>query len=405
MDHSSSSPHTSRQTIVVTDGEQRSALALVRSLGRAGHTVHVCSASGRSLAGASRFAATDTALPDALDDPDAFADALRAHVTNVGAQVLIPMTEAALLATLPRRTTFAARIPFADADVFAGISDKQRVLAEAQRVGIAAPSQHVLSSPSDAAILDRSALRYPLVVKPTRSVAGDGKERAKFSVIHVANAEALDAVLTRIDSRAYPLLLQQRVVGPGVGIFVLVWDGQLVAAFSHRRLREKPPSGGVSVYRESFPLDASLLERSRALLDAFQWQGVAMVEYKVDEATGTPYLMEINGRFWGSLQLAIDAGVDFPTLLLAADAGESPTPVTSYRTDVRSRWWWGDVDHLIARMTRSPEALALPPGAPSRGAALRDFFTNDHRDVNEIRQPDDPRPFLRETQLWLQSLI
>ena len=37
-----------------------------------------------------------------------------------------------------------------------------------------------------------------------------------------------------------------------------------------------------------------------------------MVEFKHDERDGVPKLMEINGRFWGSLQLAIDAGVDFP---------------------------------------------------------------------------------------------
>ena len=47
------------------------------------------------------------------------------------------------------------------------------------------------------------------------------------------------------------------------------------------------------------------------LLDELNWHGVAMVEFKVTE-DGTPYLMEINTRFWGSLQLAIDAGVDFP---------------------------------------------------------------------------------------------
>ncbi len=109
--------------------------------------------------------------------------------------------------------------------------------------------------------------------------------------------------------------------GPGVGVFLLLWEGKLRAAFAHRRLREKPPSGGVSVYRESIALDPVLLERSRRLLESFGWQGVAMVEYKIDERTGTPILMEINGRFWGSLQLAVDAGVDFPRLLIECAEG------------------------------------------------------------------------------------
>src|SRR6185312_15979930 len=104
------------------------------------------------------------------------------------------------------------------------------------------------------------------------------------------------------------------------------------------------PSGGVSVYRESIVADPELVRRSRALLDRFGWCGVAMIEYKVDARTGTPYLMEINARFWGSLQLAIDAGVDFPNLLLSVALDGARPAMPTYRAGVRSRWWWGDVD-------------------------------------------------------------
>jgi predicted ATP-grasp superfamily ATP-dependent carboligase len=126
-----------------------------------------------------------------------------------------------------------------------------------------------------------------------------------------------------------------------------------------------------------------------------------MIEYKLDERTGTPHLMEINGRFWGSLQLAVDAGVDFPSLLAAHALGLDPKPVTTYRTGVRSRWWWGDVDHLLARLRRSPEDLALPPSSPGRWRALADFLTVRRGDQNEILRRDDPRPFLHETRQWL----
>ena len=84
-----------------------------------------------------------------------------------------------------------------------------------------------------------------------------------------------------------------------------------VAFFAHKRLRERPPWGGVSVLSESAEPDPRLKALARQLLDDACWHGVAMVEFKV-APDGTPYLMEINTRFWGSLQLAIDAGVDFP---------------------------------------------------------------------------------------------
>ncbi|MGH7551560.1 MAG: ATP-grasp domain-containing protein, partial [Longimicrobiales bacterium] len=63
-------------SILVTDGDQRAALAVVRSLGRSGHRLFVCSSRGRSLAGASRYCIREAAVPDALRAPGQFVDAV-----------------------------------------------------------------------------------------------------------------------------------------------------------------------------------------------------------------------------------------------------------------------------------------------------------------------------------------
>ena len=389
--------------VVITDGEHRSALALTRSLGRTGHRVIVCSPRQHSLAGASRYAADRVVVPNPLDDPAAFADAIAGVVRRFAASVLIPVSEASLLAILPRRESLhPCVVPFAAAESFVGICDKSLVLAAATRHGIAVPRQHLLQSQADLARVIGD-LQFPVVVKPARSVAATGSRRVKSGAAHARDRAALEGVVGRIPSAAYPVLVQERVIGPGVGVFVLLWDGQLLAAFAHRRIREKPPSGGVSVLSESIALDRGLLARSDALLRDFDWQGVAMVEYKIDEKTGIPYLMEVNGRFWGSLQLAIDAGVDFPNLLVAAACGDPSPPVRDYRVGARLRWEWGDVDNLAVRMRRSPSALALPKGSPGRVKGILDFaraFGPGTR--NEVFRLDDPRPFLRETLDWFR---
>jgi predicted ATP-grasp superfamily ATP-dependent carboligase len=391
-----------RHRILVTDGTQRSALAVVRSLGHAGHTVFVCAPRVPSLAGSSKHAFAEHAVANALDAPEQFVSDVSHLIERWRIDTLIPITESSLLALLPERETLDALIPWPDADVFRAISDKKALLERASALGIAVPRQVTVSTRADLTSLDPALLAYPLVLKPSRSVGEHDGQRVALGVRHVANADALRAELATLPDAAFPLLLQQRIVGPGIGIFLLLWDGKPLATFAHRRLREKPPSGGVSVYSESVAADTELVEQSRALLEQMQWRGVAMVEFKRDASTGIPYLMEVNGRFWGSLQLAIDAGVDFPALLVSAATGEPEPAQQGYRVGTRSRWWWGDVDHLLARWRRDAASLALPAGAPSRLRATLDFLTfwspHTHNDVFRLR---DPRPFFRETMEWL----
>lgn len=384
-------------TVLVTDGDERSALAVVRSLGQAGYRVVVAARHAESLAGASRYAAARAAVPDPLHEPARFADAIVALARTDEVARVLPIGEAALLALLERRDDLPdGAIPWPALDSVRAICDKAQVLDAAIPCGIRVPAQRILHDRHG----DVAGLQFPVVVKPSRSVAGEAGARAKLRVAHAASAGQLSSILESLPDVAFPVLVQERIVGPGIGIFLLVWDGVVRAVFSHRRIREKPPAGGVSVYRESIAADPALVEKSVALLARFGWQGVAMVEYKVDAATGTPVLMEVNGRFWGSLQLAIDAGVNFPVLLLQCAEGRPPLAPPAYRDDVRLRWWWGEVDHLLARLRHSDAALGLPPGSPGRLAAIADFLRRDPRDRAEVNRPDDPLPARHERAAW-----
>jgi len=84
---------------------------------------------------------------------------------------------------------------------------------------------------------------------------------------------------------------------------------------------------------------SELVAHSRRILENLAWRGVAMVEWKQDPKTGEHRLLEINPRFWGSLDLAIRAGVDFPTLYARAAAGKLPPGEwPAYRAGVVCRW-------------------------------------------------------------------
>ena len=389
-------------TVLVTDANERAALAVVRSLGRSGTRVVTCASTAPSLAGRSRFSGRSAVVPDPLRQPDAFATSVAVLAREEGVGVILPIGEPALLALLEHRQQVTpAVIPWPGLDVVRAICDKQRVLDAAPAFGIRVPRQVVLSSSTD----PLPELAFPIVIKPARSVGEAGGVRQKLTVRHAASLEELHQVLTGYSAAAYPLLLQEKITGTGVGVFLLLWDGVLRATFAHRRLREKPPAGGVSVYSESVALDGALAQRASRLLQSLGWQGIAMVEFKTDDRNGEPVLMEINGRFWGSLQLAIDAGVDFPRLLVDCAAGQPAPAPAPYRVGTRLRWWWGDVDQLLLRLRRSREELHLPPDGAVGGAALRDFLRVRFSDHAETFRWNDPRPFLCESRQWLAEVM
>lgn len=391
-------------TIVITDGNERSALATVRSLGRAGYRVVVTAPRARALAATSRWAAAAHTVPDALADPPAAARAILDTAHREGAALVLPLTDAAMLALAPeqaREPVLLRAIP--PADRVARIMDKALVLDEARHLGLAVPRQIVVASAEPEETVGSAGLRFPVACKPARSITLAPGARHRHGVFYGETARSLHDALRALAPAAFPVLVQERIVGPGTGVFLLRWNGRTHAAFAHRRIREKPPTGGVSVARESIALDPTLLERSEALLDRFGWNGVAMVEYKDDWATGRPYLMEINARLWGSLQLALDAGVDFPTLLVRAALGEPlpAPPGPAYRIGVCTRWWWGEVDHVLALFRH--RARLLPSDLerlPHPFRALVRLFVWRRHEHEEIFRWQDPMPFVWETVRW-----
>ena len=339
---------------LVTDGNQRAALAVTRSLGRRGISVFVGEEEPVFLAGSSRHCQQRVLYPSPYLDREGFRSFLADFVAREGVDLVVPVTDVTTAAVSLdrewlRHHTAVAVPPF---EAFETVTDKASALEAAARVGIPIPATHVVDGVAGLAGI-AGRIQFPAVVKPARSRIRTGRGWAATRVHYAASEVDLYRLYEQTDYLAsHRSLIQERIVGPGVGLFVLFDRGCLLTAFAHRRLREKPPSGGVSVLCESVPAPAELREDASRLLGPLGWHGVAMLEYKVD-AAGDRHLIEVNGRFWGSLQLAVDAGVDFPYLSCQLALGRRPDVPASYRVGVRNRWLLGDLDHLSRRLARS----------------------------------------------------
>jgi predicted ATP-grasp superfamily ATP-dependent carboligase len=388
------------QTILVLDANQRSALAVIRSLGRRGMHVIAGDHIAAPLGGASRYAAATVQYANPAEHPSRFAAELGTLVRRFEIGTVVPATDLTTMLLVSQPEVLQpARLAVPSAESYESLTDKRALLELAARVGVAAPATRVARNMEEIRAA-AAALGFPLVLKPARSryLRGDRVIATSVRIVNTAaELAAASGALPWLDDM--PCLAQEFIPGHGAGIFALCDSNGPVAWFAHKRLREKPPSGGVSVLSESVEVDAGMQSMAGRLLSASRWLGVAMIEFRISP-TGVPYLMEVNGRFWGSLQLAIDSGIDFPWLLYQLVQGEKLSPPRPYRRGRRLRWLLGDLDNLILQL-RSP---ALPTGDKTKAAAR---FLGSFLDLScrqEVFRWSDPRPGLRETRHWLSAL-
>jgi len=222
-----------------------------------------------------------------------------------------------------------------------------------------------------------SSIPFPAVIKPRIS-------SGSFGIVYVRNREDLIPSYHRVHER-YPFPLIQEWIPDGGGTFGLsaLFDeaSNIKAAFVHKKLRMYPVQGGPSTLREGVE-HPQIMELGLSLLKSLNWVGVGMVEFKVDSRDGIPKLMELNPRFWGSLQLAIVSGVDFPYLILRMARRERFEPMLHYEVGKRCRWLLlGDILHFLS----NPNRFHLHPPF---------FDFSDPNTSYDIFSRDDPLPLL-----------
>jgi len=209
--------------VLVTDGEDRAALAACRALARAGHTVAVAAGRRPAPAHSSRACATRLYVPRSLAAEE-FVSGLATALLTTTYDALLPASDAALLAL----SRFRERLPsplllgLPPRDAIARSLSKLALLEEAGRVGFAVPESEECVGKSEA-LAAAAALGYPVVAKPTTSIvtAGDRAQRQGSRVAH--DRTKLDHALSALGT---PVLIQRfctAYLPPVWGFLTLTW--------------------------------------------------------------------------------------------------------------------------------------------------------------------------------------
>ncbi len=377
----------------VTDGQWRKTLAVVRSLGEKGIEVTIGENTRLATSLFSKYATKRVVYPSPKTRPDTFIDYLLDELKETSYDILFPMEEETLLLIAKNRERFSklTHLLIPDYEKIEFARNKKNIIKKAQELGIPYPKTRAIKHIDEIGEVSKE-IGYPVVIKPQVSFGSYGIKRAR-------NEEELISKYKEVH-KIYPFPLIQESIpqeGEAFGVSALFnKDSQLRAVFVHKRLREYPVTGGPSTLRESVK-NEKVQELGLRLLKALDWVGVAMVEFKVDPRDGEPKLLEVNPRFWGSLQLAILSGVDFPYLIYRMAKEGDIEPVLDYKIGVRCRWMLpGDLLAFFSNLRRlkiSPgffnfrtnyDILSLRDPGPTLGRALSIFSLLSQREMRRL---------------------
>jgi predicted ATP-grasp superfamily ATP-dependent carboligase len=378
-----------KTVLVATEhtADDRKTLATVRALARAGARVIVGSDDPLSPPLWSRHAAARVRYPDPDGQELAFVDWLLAGLRKGLYDAVLPLSDATTVAMArwkPAIETYLP-LPVPDFATWERAHDKLDLLRLADRAGIATPRTYCPASRDELrAIAD--ALAYPCVFKLRRGAGGAGLLFPRSARELLDHYDALPAVSGPVIDTTRPLL-QELVRGELHDVVALVNHGEPRAAVTQRRRVMFPPQGGIGLYNET-TWEPELRDQALDLLRQLRWHGPAMVEFRRDERDGRFKLMEVNGRFWATLDLAIQAGVDFPTLACRMVLEGDVEPRFAYRVGLRYRWLF-------------PYAFLPAPTGPA-WRHLRDVLRLGSADHSDLWL-SDPLPHVVLAWLWLRG--
>lgn len=342
------------RALVVESGGARAALAAVRGLGIAGWHVGVA-VPEPGLSTASRWCERWHRVPRLRDGIDGFASALEDAIVRFGYEVVLPAGDAEVLALSAARDRLSAVVPLPEHNALLRAMDKLTLTRTAERVGLSVPATWEPGKPVPPGV------HGPLIVKP-RLHSEPGSPVVRRPARLVPDAGSAGDAIALIEGSGGAPILQQLLAGRLIAWVGLVDRDGTVAVVQQEAQRTHPPDAGVTARGVTVAVSPELTVKVEALLAQLSWTGLAQLQFIQPDA-GPPHLLDLNARCYGSLALAIGAGVNFPALLAAGATGRplahsEPSLGTCYQWlegDLRSAWSErrGGLWHDLADVLRS----------------------------------------------------
>ena len=339
--------------VLVAEGENPVAMPILRSLMDKGLNVAAMTCIPRPFSRLSRHHCRLILVPSMAKEME-YARAVEKIVKKGKFDVLFPIFEWSLMPISKNRQKIAryVKLPIASHESIVKCYDKLLTLKLAMDKDIPIPKTYFVRNSSELKKVAKE-IDYPAVVKPRWSVVWKG-EKAFYRRGGLVNSPTELIAAYHSIHKHFPFpLIQEYVPGINYSVAALYNDGKPRAFCCIKVYRAWPPTGGNSCFRESVVLEPEMRSFCEKLLKALDWHGIAEVEFRLDSRDNLPKLMEINPRFWGSLCVAVKAGVDFPYLLYRITMDGDVNGVFNYKVGVKGRYFEQELLYLFSILRKT----------------------------------------------------
>ncbi len=340
--------------VLVTEATRNASNALIRAVAA---EFEVLGSDCRRLPGAAHSRYTPPYLrTPALKQPG-YADALLDLVASEGIDIVLPGNQIEPFVRNKVQFLDRCRMLVPEYPAWQAAYYNDQTLASCQQLGIACPR---LFGPDEALDYLRRHGDHKVMVKPRADVGG-----GQGLQLH-DDPDRLQAALEQLDQDDF--FIQEYIPGPvshmrSVG---LLYDAnsQRRMYFTSHKLRQWPIDGGICALGRSTD-EPALVDFIEPFFQHWGWQGVAEVELKIDSRDGLPKVIEINPRFWGNTNFAVQAGANFALGVCRLLRGEALTQ-PRYKVGLNYINWAAYLRCVITGLAHGT----------TRSEALRDFRDN-----------------------------
>lgn len=352
--------------VLITNFDYKNTLAAVRALGERRISIITCGPNPkRRAASFSKYSSGWRVYRRPIGGVRDFISDIKKILREDGFDLVMPI---GVDTTIPisyykEELSALTEVPVADYDILERAHDKHKTVETARSVDVPIPDTYLLRDDDMS-----STKKFPLVIKARKGASGSGTRFA-------ASREELEKALMEFRGRDSNSILdfnapmiQEYIPGEIRDVCVLFNHGEPRAAVVQRRILTFPPNGGVGIVNETID-QPHLVELSFRLLREMRWHGVAQVEFKLD-GQGTPRLMEVNPKFWGTLELSIAAGINFPHMLYTMTLEGDVNPRFDYKKNLQMWWWSAHFPQIILASLRDTKKVASAFFDSNKGKAL-----------------------------------